>query len=179
MGVLALPALADHNGAAISIEVGECGETTLEATIVDPAGTHKASGMRLVVSVEGGDTEFTDSIPADGNAVSITVGPFEGATTISWRVFGGGERSYDQPLWNGYGEADFSAAITAYAADVGGFSWVVAGPDDPNPFTTWHEFDVEGCLVLMESCKDGGWAALGFRNQGLCISYVNTGKDSR
>lgn len=29
------------------------------------------------------------------------------------------------------------------------------------------------------SCKKGGWEAFGFKNQGLCIQYVNTGKDSR
>lgn len=30
-----------------------------------------------------------------------------------------------------------------------------------------------------DDCKNGGYAAFGFRNQGLCIQYVNTGKDSR
>jgi len=28
-------------------------------------------------------------------------------------------------------------------------------------------------------CKEGGWQAFGFRNQGQCIRFVNTGKDSR
>lgn len=28
-------------------------------------------------------------------------------------------------------------------------------------------------------CKQGGWADYGFANQGQCIRYVNTGKDSR
>lgn len=30
-----------------------------------------------------------------------------------------------------------------------------------------------------EECKKGGWESFGFRNQGLCIQFVNTGKDSR
>ncbi len=30
-----------------------------------------------------------------------------------------------------------------------------------------------------EACKSGGWKNYGFRNQGQCIRYVNTGKDSR
>jgi len=30
-----------------------------------------------------------------------------------------------------------------------------------------------------DDCKKGGFAQYGFRNQGLCIQYVNTGKDSR
>ena len=30
-----------------------------------------------------------------------------------------------------------------------------------------------------DDCKNGGWEAYGFRNQGQCIRFVNTGKDSR
>lgn len=28
-------------------------------------------------------------------------------------------------------------------------------------------------------CKNGGWEQYGFANQGQCIKFVNTGKDSR
>lgn len=30
-----------------------------------------------------------------------------------------------------------------------------------------------------EDCKNGGWVEYGFRNQGQCIRFVNTGQDSR
>lgn len=30
-----------------------------------------------------------------------------------------------------------------------------------------------------EDCMNGGWEDFGFRNQGLCIQFVNTGRDSR
>lgn len=30
-----------------------------------------------------------------------------------------------------------------------------------------------------DDCKNGGWKDYGFRNQGQCIKFVNTGKDSR
>lgn len=30
-----------------------------------------------------------------------------------------------------------------------------------------------------DACKDGGWEDQGFKNQGQCIKFVNTGKDSR
>lgn len=33
--------------------------------------------------------------------------------------------------------------------------------------------------VDKDACKNGGWEDFGFKNQGLCIQYVNTGKDSR
>lgn len=49
-----------------------------------------------------------------------------------------------------------------------GYWWVMDdvtfGP--PNPTTK-------------DDCKNGGWATYGFRNQGLCVSYVETGKDTR
>ena len=32
---------------------------------------------------------------------------------------------------------------------------------------------------VKSDCKKGGWEEFGFRNQGQCIRFVNTGKDSR
>ena len=29
------------------------------------------------------------------------------------------------------------------------------------------------------ACKKGGWEDFGFRNQGQCVRFVETGKDSR
>lgn len=33
--------------------------------------------------------------------------------------------------------------------------------------------------TTVDDCKNGGWADFGFSNQGRCIQFVNTGKDSR
>ena len=33
--------------------------------------------------------------------------------------------------------------------------------------------------TTVDQCKKDGWIQYGFRNQGLCIQFVNTGKDSR
>ena len=44
----------------------------------------------------------------------------------------------------------------------------------------WTPFTVPSCdPETKNDCKDGGWETYGFRNQGQCIRYVNTGKDSR
>lgn len=143
--IFASPASAGHNGADVSYETVECGETTFTTGIVDPNGSHKSHNMYLVVSANG-NTQYV-KIPTDGTEESITAGPFTANTTVSWNVFGGGERDYDQPLWNGYGTASFSADIGAYATSQGGYSWVLDGPETPNPFVNWNEFDVEGCPV--------------------------------
>lgn len=174
-------ALAGHNGAAVEVNTLTCGETTFNASIVDPNATHKVANMRLVVDVDG-VVQYTNVIPTNGDSVSLTVGPFENNTVINWRVFGGGERSYDQPLWNGYGQANFVSNINAYVAEVEGFGWVLSGVADENPFTNWNEVPVEGCPpapITKDMCKKDGWAELGFSNQGRCIQFVNTGKDSR
>lgn len=33
--------------------------------------------------------------------------------------------------------------------------------------------------VTKDDCKNGGWESYGFRNQGQCVRFVETGKDSR
>lgn len=43
----------------------------------------------------------------------------------------------------------------------------------------WTRFDVLPDAQTIEDCKDGGWEIFGFRNQGQCIRFVNTGQDSR
>ena len=39
----------------------------------------------------------------------------------------------------------------------------------------WTRFDVPG----KEACKNDGWMQFGFRNQGQCVRFAQTGKDSR
>lgn len=162
--------LANH--ATVNHTTFECGETTFSAS----ADGSAIGNMYLVVEADGA-VQFAN-IPTNGSSADITVGPFFDTTTLYWRVFGGGERDLDQPLWNGYGTPTFAADISAYAASVGTFNWVIAGTSDPNPFTTWNSFNVDGCATI-DACRDGGWEAYGFRNQGQCIRFVNTGQDSR
>lgn len=172
-------ALAGHNGAVVSIDQNVCSPTSFSAEIANPAGTHIVNNMRLVVDDDS--TVQNVIVPINGTTAEIVVGPFFQDTTVSWNIFGGGERGYDLPLWNGFGGVTFSSDVNAYAASQGGsFSWVIAGVDDPNPFVNWNEVIVQGCSPVTEDeCKNGGWEAFGFRNQGLCLQFVNTGIDSR
>ncbi|MCR4325345.1 MAG: hypothetical protein NUV59_00880 [Patescibacteria group bacterium] len=171
-------AFAGHNGAVVGTDVQTCSPTTISASIANPAGTHKVGNMWL--TVDDGSTVQTGNIPTDGSGLSFEVGPFGIDTTVSWNVFGGGERSYDQPLWNGFGTPSFSSDISAYASSVGTFSWVIAGVDDPNPFVNWNEVEVPACAPEVKNdCKNGGWEDFGFKNQGQCVRFAETGKDSR
>jgi len=135
-------AFADHNGAVVLTEGGNCNETTILASVLDSEGTHLVDNMYLVV--EDPDGVQDELIPVDGTEAMITVGPYGADTTVYWRVFGGGERDYDQPLWNHYGDADFTTLVNDYITE-NGDEWLLAGMDDTNPFTTWESLLVEGC----------------------------------
>jgi hypothetical protein len=43
----------------------------------------------------------------------------------------------------------------------------------------WTRFDLVHDPETKADCKDGGWADYGFRNQGLCVAFVETGRDTR
>lgn len=43
----------------------------------------------------------------------------------------------------------------------------------------WTRFDVGADARSRENCRDGGWQTYGFDNQGQCVRFVTTGKDSR
>jgi len=174
MVVLALPALA-VSPVEIETDVNACEPTMVSAT----ADGASVTNMYLVVDTVDGTVQSAN-IPTDGSSADLSVGPFFSDTTVYWHVFGGGERDYDIPLWNGYGTPGFGTDIGAYAGMVGGYDWVISETTDLNPFVTWNDFVVPGCAPeTMDDCKNGGWEAYSFKNQGQCIRFIETGKDSR
>jgi hypothetical protein len=111
----------------------------------------------FIVASANGQTAVSESLGA-----SVEVGPFDAPTVVQWRLFGGGERDLDYPLWVGHPATDggltndaFKVAINAYGAEVGGFEWTVFGPEqlDGNPFIgegQWKAFRVAGCVTPEE-----------------------------
>ena len=72
------------------------------------------------------------------------------------------------------GEVFLNSYNYAYETTAAGTS-----EDFLSPYSAhWHNGDVEEELAR-DDCMQGGWEAFGFRNQGQCIRYVNTGQDSR
>lgn len=53
----------------------------------------------------------------------------------------------------------------------------VAGLEESDYAAHWHAGLVE--IDDKDQCRDGAWEAAGFKNQGQCIRFVNTGQDSR
>jgi hypothetical protein len=50
--------------------------------------------------------------------------------------------------------------------------WFNAGVDDVSVIAQVDP-------TTKDECKNGGWVAFGFRNQGQCVRFIETGKDSR
>lgn len=123
---LAGPAQADHNIPDIGInQFGDCGETLISTLWTD--GPHMVGNTALVVQLGG--EQHIRFIGED-----IVIGPFTEDTTIRWRVWGGGERNYDDPPLT-----DLDALLAYLEENPGG----ELDPDPPG--VAWHTLDLEGC----------------------------------
>src|SRR5690606_37523551 len=121
---LAAPAAAHHATPTATVVEGECGEVTITTTW--GADEHQVDTAALVVLV--GDEVHTAPI-----GEPITVGPFEADTTVQWRLWGGGERDYDDPPLT-----DLDALVEYLAAGGGEL-------DADAPGVAWHSLEVTGC----------------------------------
>lgn len=155
-GALALAGPAQATGLTqepISVTtevVGKCGPIILTAQW--NIGSGQTDNAKLVV-FDGTDVKVA------GIGTPIEVGPFDKPTEVQYRVFGGGERNYDVPLWKGHpnsGEDPYPSnqafidAVNAYI-NTNGVDWVVGGPDKTNPFLRWkHLRPTKGCVTPEE-----------------------------
>lgn len=55
---------------------------------------------------------------------------------------------------------------------------MVFGAEEDERFD-WTRFDVLSDATEKSDCFKGGWEDYGFKNQGQCVRFVETGKDSR
>lgn len=130
--------------------VPESGSTSEWTTVTfDPSESYP-------VTTRGGDETASPyecpSIPADMDNLSP-------GSTIHFAAINLGDTSGNDQDLDGY----FDNVVVAFAED-----------------TTTYDFEPEiQDAVTKDDCKNGGWQELGFKNQGQCIRYVNTGKDNR
>ena len=62
--------------------------------------------------------------------------------------------------------------FTGFACNAGTWTPGVFALDS----SCWGGFVPAIRFEAVDACKNGGWEGLGFRNQGQCIQFVNTGK---
>ena len=56
---------------------------------------------------------------------------------------------------------------------------IICEPTGPENISVWPLAPAGISPRRAHDCKEGGWEDFGFRNQGLCLQFVNTGIDSR
>jgi len=73
------------------------------------------------------------------------------------------------------GEA--AGGMTATGSNIGQVFLNHYNDGERDYFAYWHAGIPSPKTI--DDCKKGGWQNYGFRNQGQCIAFVNTGRDSR
>lgn len=124
-----------------------------------------------------------DVVPTVGSTTGFETVSFD--PTLTYPVTTRGSSPYTCPA----SPADMDvlsegSTIRMFALNVGDTSTNDEGLDgyldnvvvDTLDGVTTYDFDP---ALDKDTCKNGGWADFGFRNQGQCIRFVNTGQDSR
>lgn len=140
-----------------------------------------STGMLLVAGSNNTDSVVREDLETRNHVVVTDAGWY----TLQ-HVFrdAGGSLAVDLNLLDSNGTVLFTETRTNAADTIPG---VVGG----NRYGWFTVIDVDGGLEVdnhelfaadpenADDCKNGGWDGFGFRNQGQCIKFVNTGKDSR
>ncbi len=116
-------------------------------------------------TVSSADLHFTADNSVEAFLDNASIGSANSYTTVVDLVLNG--------LTSGSHELEFVVKNDAYNGAT-------------NPTGLIYKATVEHCVPTApasptekDQCKNGGWENFGFRNQGQCIRFVNTGQDSR
>lgn len=143
------------------------------ATWGDPPDT-EVNAPHVLHSLSASSVTLTLSLPTPTFGFEIEPNPF---TLQTYRVdfySNGGtvlEGTVTRAVHGSHGARLMAATTTGAAID----AVIITGAVD---FAIGRVRYVPGPTTKAQ-CKNGGWQSFGFRNQGLCIQFVNTGKDSR
>ena len=147
-----------HRNSATTVRIGPT-DGSLAGEIVQVFGIYTIPEdgiMDIAMTIHAGDI----SVSVNGNPAHVD-------------DYGFVKSQNNSPATGYYAEDEFHMGATV-GWDV--FPYAIDMP---------YDFAVDGCEVIvndpttMDDCKNGGWEAYGFNNQGRCIQFVNTGMDSR
>jgi PKD repeat protein len=163
-------------GATASYTYLTPGVYVAELTVTDNHGRTGTAHETITVNApQAAPTASANATPATGPAPLAVVLDATGSSDSDGTIV-----SYDWDL--GDGGVATGAVVNHVYTTPGTFIATVTVTDDDGLTAT---FDVAIVVnptpqpQVDNDCKKGGWEAYGFSNQGLCIRYVNTGKDSR
>lgn len=148
----------------IGVSDGNAGGELVQTFVVVSAAIADAGPLDVVFTVDGTVSPLTCAVPL-GSGVDG-----DGCMTLEIEGFSPISDSYGTITGLGGPDEFASGAIPGWEAFPTGTTGVaydfVISPAEADPQNK-------------EQCKNGGWEDYGFDNQGQCIRYVETGKDSR
>jgi hypothetical protein len=149
----------------IGVTDGNSGGEIVQTFLTIPAATADAGPLDVVFTVDGTADPATCAVPPGSGAAA------DGCLTLSIDGIGTISDSYGTLVGTAGSAVEFATGAIpgweAFPSGAGnvGFDMTIE-PTATDPQTK-------------EQCKDGGYEAYGFRNQGQCVRFVETGKDSR
>ena len=138
-------------------------------------GTHDD----VVLTKSGGGTFSLSSFDfagfPSGNEVPFTVTGLRGDATTIVQGF-----APDGLVDGPGGVVDFETfVVTGDWSNLVSVTWDHTGAGTLQGLFAVDNIAVDQDPANKNACKKGGWAAFGFRNQGQCVRFIETGKDSR
>ncbi|MWG35636.1 hypothetical protein [Halomarina oriensis] len=167
-------------GTATMLGVGTAASQT-SYSFPSTNANNRANGFPYVELVEDGNCEVTLRFVNGTNSLAYFEYRIDGVTpaaATSPHPVVTGSVIYPGVSVDGRGDpAPVVATETLAAAELVEVRLALGGERDWD--FDWTPFAVDCDAETKADCKNGGWETFGFRNQGQCLRYVNTGKDSR
>lgn len=155
-GLMMIPASASASQSQPHTDIqGTPGPGEVTLTFINNTNFYYAFDYRVDGESPAGTFSFSDDTIGQGPCAGRKWGPY-------YNLMGVGANSTKQVT------VEAAHKVEAQA---------VLGPEQ-NYYTCWKTFYPEQ-PDSKNDCKLGGWEDYHFKNQGQCIRYVNTGKDSR
>lgn len=157
---------------------------------LQPSFSHVAADVAMPSTNEANRTNgwaHVNVVSVDPGALTLEfVSTRAFASCFEYRVDGSGPTSptnfntdIHDGLWPFTCVNNSTALLTLRAAALVEVRMVFGAERDERFDWTPFHVPAKEDVATKEDCKNGGWEAFGFRNQGLCIRFVETGKDSR
>jgi hypothetical protein len=175
-------------------QVGDTVSGQLTFTILSPA-SFSDDGCTAYRSVSSSATftvhlqTYTLSGGPDGQAVSITSCNEENVPRLLVNAIqNGGAAQMQIDILNPADKLDFPLVPPVLSGDPKTFTYQTLGPVGPpggppgGPGVTFVSGQLTKLYVGLrtkDDCKNNGWVQFGFKNQGQCVRFIETGKDSR
>ena len=149
-------------------------KTTGIATWVGDAGL---STLENGLDFDTGDILYMVNGGSHSPGAVYTVDPSTGATSYTGSIGSYGHHGDFDPSTNLYYALTYWPTRELVVADLSTNTVISTFPalDDNMHTLTWVILDPQ----TKDDCKKGGWMQYGFKNQGQCVRFIETGKDSR